>query len=95
MPIQRIVGLLIPRNPLNINPGERNLHRAEDSGGPTYPPNLAFLGAPGANRQRGSYQPLAQPLTCARAIFVASYDTGAYFLFCVLRETSIYLNGPT
>ena len=28
-----------------------NLHKTENSGGPTYPPNLVFLGGPGANRQ--------------------------------------------
>ena len=61
--VQRICEFLTPQIPLNINLGVQNLHRAENSWSPIYPPNVVFLSAPGANRQGGggSYQTPGRP----------------------------------
>ena len=62
LPVRRIFSILTPQNPLNLNLGARNLHRAENSKGPNNPPNLVFLGAPRANCQGVvSPPPLGRP----------------------------------
>ena len=43
--------LLTTPKPLNINLGARNLYRADNFGGPTYPLNFVFLVVPVANCQ--------------------------------------------
>ena len=56
-----IFTFISPKNSLNIDLEQTNLHRGEKSRGPTYLPNLVFLGAIGANREGGRIDPPPTP----------------------------------